>query len=88
MAKHPYSRDIQPKERREPWQTVLVRAACINADCGGELRGTGYGMTTNATHWVNRCEKCGDEWWLDDSYPVIRHVPAPAREDSPEGDGT
>lgn len=58
-------------ERDEPLQVVQVRGYCPLPDCGGELLGTGYGMSTDRSRWVNRCSKCGVERWLIHSYPYI-----------------
>lgn len=69
--KHAYNPDIQIVERDVVLVPVHVHGECPT--CSGELHGTGYGLTTNKTKWVNRCEKCGDEFLLDHSYPYLAH---------------
>lgn len=79
-TKHPYDPKLQLRESEEPLRTVWVRAYCPTCS-DGELTGTGYGMSTNRSTWVNRCGDCSDEFWLDHSYPYVAHrKPLPSKD--------
>lgn len=51
-------------------KVVNVRKHCHKDACGGELIGTGMGLSTGwNTTWTNRCNQCGVELGLEHSYP-------------------
>jgi hypothetical protein len=53
-------------------KTYKVRA--YHEDCGGELVGTGHGVTAGSTAWEHRCKKCGAVGWVDSvNYPAIAY---------------
>lgn len=62
----------QPELRKTVVRTVKIRA--YHRGCGGELVGTGTGITTIETGWQHRCRQCNAEIWLDGvSYPTIAY---------------
>jgi hypothetical protein len=58
--------------RKKEVKIYNVRA--YHEGCGGELVGTGHGITAGSTVWEHRCEKCNEIGWVDSvSYPTIAH---------------
>lgn len=51
-------------------KVVTVRRKCPNENCGGELKGTGHGITTGwNTAWGNKCNECHKSVDSKHSYP-------------------
>lgn len=66
--------------------TVQVHGACPREGCGGELRGTGMGMTRgDGSWWENSCTTCHQHVSLRHSYPYIAHRPRPLKARSEDG---
>ncbi len=62
------------KEFRDDPVTPVFRHWLCPKDCGGEMCGTGHGITTSRTDWQHRCDKCGYEEWTTANYPKITYV--------------
>ncbi len=59
------------KQFRDEPMTPVFRHWLCPKECGGEMVGTGNGITSLDTNWQHRCNKCGYEEWTDANYPGI-----------------
>jgi hypothetical protein len=60
------------ESRKKEVKTYKVRI--YHNECGGELVGTGHGLTAGSTVWEHSCKRCGQIGWVGDvSYPTIAH---------------
>ncbi len=76
-------------EQRTEVKTIQVDFKCPKCNIGF-MRPTGYGFTTNETHWPHRCDslRCDyEEQFINKTYPYIVYEPiAQSNTDSIVGD--
>lgn len=58
-----------------PLRPVKRHWICPVDACGGEMIGSGRGMTTMRTDWEHRCNRCGYEEWTTRNYPAVVYLP-------------
>ena len=59
--------------RDEPVVPFRRHWLCTNDICSGEMIATGYGVSTEKSNWLHRCDMCGSESWTTENYPMIAY---------------